>query len=291
MTTRDQTFDRLLTTIEQRERSTRRAAVLWTIVPALLAVAFLGYSVWRLETASRQVAELEDQAETARQELEASTRQLGEIGEQAKALTAALEERTAQNEAMRKETEALTRELEEQAARNAEIRREADQLRRELDETQALLARTLELSQYRFDVTPVTVKMISSRHPREAEILRFIIELREQGVGWHLGGQAPEDGFDSPSFAEFVLRQFRLAPGGATAGLTLLEASRRLYDTLPRARSPQVGDLVFYPSGYVMFYFVDRQDRPFVIGMTPFGIVALKWDFARIDGYRRPAAR
>jgi hypothetical protein len=46
--------------------------------------------------------------------------------------------------------------------------------------------------------------------------------------------------------------------------------------------------LVFYRTGYVMFYFTDQRNSPFVIGMTPFGILALDPDFARIIGYRRP---
>jgi hypothetical protein len=39
--------------------------------------------------------------------------------------------------------------------------------------------------------------------------------------------------------------------------------------------------------GYVLFYYLDREGRPFVIGMTPMGIAALEPEFATPVGYRR----
>ena len=66
-----------------------------------------------------------------------------------------------------------------------------------------------------------------------------------------------------------------------------MDASRRLFDNLPPTSTPTTGDLVFYPGGYALFYFDDRSEGPFVLGMTPFGITALKPDFAKPLGYRR----
>jgi hypothetical protein len=40
--------------------------------------------------------------------------------------------------------------------------------------------------------------------------------------------------------------------------------------------APRNGDLVFYRAGYAMFYFADPREGPFVLGMTPFGVAALK---------------
>jgi hypothetical protein len=48
---------------------------------------------------------------------------------------------------------------------------------------------------------------------------------------------------------------------------------------------------VFYPAGYALFWFVDRNNRPFVIGMTPTGIVALEPNFAERTGVGRPKYR
>jgi len=36
-----------------------------------------------------------------------------------------------------------------------------------------------------------------------------------------------------------------------------------------------------------MFYFADPREGPFVLGMTPVGIAALKSDFAKPVGYRQ----
>jgi hypothetical protein len=42
---------------------------------------------------------------------------------------------------------------------------------------------------------------------------------------------------------------------------------------------PRPGDLVVYQSGYTMFFFRDPADVEFVVGMTPFGVTALLYDF------------
>jgi hypothetical protein len=48
--------------------------------------------------------------------------------------------------------------------------------------------------------------------------------------------------------------------------------------------TPRAGDLLFYEAGYALFYFLEAGNRPFVIGMTPFGITSLKPDFAKPIG-------
>jgi hypothetical protein len=88
------------------------------------------------------------------------------------------------------------------------------------------------------------------------------------------------------------LREHGALPSADGAGEgDLLARSRRLFDTLPAAGSPEPGDLVFYPSGYVLFWYVDQRNQPFVIGMTPSGIIALEPDFAQRVGVRRPQYR
>src|SRR5205814_2106342 len=72
-----------------------------------------------------------------------------------------------------------------------------------------------------------------------------------------------------------------------TQSQSLSEASRSLDDKLPPTTQPRTGDLVFYPAGYAMFYVADPREGPFVLGMTPFGIAALKSDFAKPVGYRQ----
>jgi len=66
-----------------------------------------------------------------------------------------------------------------------------------------------------------------------------------------------QKGFDSPSFAAYLLEK---------NGLLAEPASAVRY----RLREPEVGPVAFHERGYTMFYFVDGQGQPFVIGMTPF---------------------
>lgn len=181
--------------------------------------------------------------------------------------------------------------LENQAAKHreqvAELRSQITSLERQLKETEARLEEATDLSRYVHPIDLVDMKIIYSRYPREARILTQIWFLRDRGVRWRLGGQSPAEGFDSPSFAAFILRELNLPGGDVRPGESILATSRRLLERLPPTSRPRVGDLVFYPGGYALFYFVDRREQPFVIGMTPSGITALKPDFARAEAFRR----
>jgi len=65
--------------------------------------------------------------------------------------------------------------------------------------------------------------------------------MKEREVNWKLGGSSPAEGFDSPSFAAYLLQK--------------------------------------HNTGYTMFLFEDRFRHPFCVGMTPAGIVALEINF------------
>ncbi|MBI3078710.1 MAG: C40 family peptidase [Deltaproteobacteria bacterium] len=160
-------------------------------------------------------------------------------------------------------------------------------LQGKLADAEARLKEATEFGRYIHPIDFVDVKMLFSRYPQEARVLERILNLRERGAKWRLGGQSPTEGFDSPSFAAFILRELNLPGGDVRPGVNLEATSRRLWERLPSAPQPRVGDLVFYPAGYALFYFVDQKQRPFVIGMTPFGIAALEPNFAKVVGYRR----
>lgn len=174
-------------------------------------------------------------------------------------------------------------------------RQEAERARVEVAELQsrvkaleAQLQQTTDLARFRHPIDLTDLKMIASRYPAAAGGLELIFSLREQGVRWRLGGRSPQEGFDSPSFAVYVLRRARLELlGPLTGGTDLVAASRMLMSALPRAETPGVGDLVFYPAGYALFRFDDLRGRPFVIGMTPQGIIALDPGFSQPVGAAR----
>jgi hypothetical protein len=85
----------------------------------------------------------------------------------------------------------------------------------------------------------------------------------------------------------YLLKQKRVSGIDLQPGESLSVASRSLSSKLPTTTQPRTGDLVFYSAGYAMFYFADPREGPFVLGMTPFGIAALKSDFAKPVGYRQ----
>lgn len=170
------------------------------------------------------------------------------------------EEVTILEDRLAKTREELETTSDQLSKRRKELETTSKQLKtvsKELEESRMLVHETL-----RIDF--VDLKVIYSLYPRQAELLEVILDLRKRGVGWGLHGTTPSEGFNSPVFAAYVLRQVSIG-----------------FNELVESSSPEVGDLVVYPAGYHLFYFKDKDNRPFVIGMTPLGIVALNPDFAK----------
>lgn len=240
-------FEELLARIERREATSRRRTVLLSIIPVVIAAVVLGGMTLGVRTLSQR-------SEVLRVEADGYRKAAG----------------TAQQELARQQEE-------------------VKKLQQRVDELEEQLRRTTDVARFRHDINFVDLKMIASRSPAAARALELILALRERRVGWRLGGRSPDEGFDSPSFAAYVLRQrLPASPAApATTGTDLIAASRALMQTLPRTDAPGVGDLVFYPAGYALFRFEDGRGRPFVIGMTPQGIVALKPEFSEPVGAAR----
>ncbi len=103
--------------------------------------------------------------------------------------------------------------------------------------------------------------------------------MKKNNVNYKPGGFSPEEGFDSAGFATYILVKHQLLiisdPYSSRYDLNLL---------LPSTIKPSIGDLIFYEPNYFLFYFQDVQHKPFVIGMTPLGILALDVNFAPIIG-------
>src|SRR5439155_133263 len=56
----------------------------------------------------------------------------------------------------------------------------------------------------------VDLKDTASKNPAEGRVLQLIFELKARKVAWKLGGTTPNEGFDSPSFAAYVLQSLHL---------------------------------------------------------------------------------
>jgi cell division protein FtsB len=143
------------------------------------------------------------------------------------------------------------------------------------------------LGRHIFQLYSLDMRTVSARYPREAQILERLVHLRRLGIRWYPLGQSLEEGFDSAGFAAFILRELRVPVAKIQLGENLFGVVSGIWTRLPPVHQPRPGDLVFYPDGYVFFYFEDQFRRPFVMGMTPFGIVPLVPDFAEVIGYRR----
>jgi hypothetical protein len=187
--------------------------------------------------------------------------------------------RTLQTEAEHARGEANKFETEADRARG-----EANELQQRVTSLEKQLQQTTDLNRFSHPIDFTDLKMIASRYPGAERGLELILTLRQRNVPWRLGGRSPSEGFDSPGFAAYVIQQVRPGLLARLASTDLVAASHTLKTTLPPTSTPQPGDLVFYPSGYALFRFDDRHNRPFVIGMTPQGILALDPDFSQSVG-------
>ena len=249
----------LLERIERREKSARIRAVSYSLLPVALTVVLLGYTASSVRNAQKQVDALKTEASTY----------------------------TTQIDTLKKNAETYKSQSQSLQGDTQNYKNQVTDLQAQLAEAQKTLSEAVNLSRAVRTIDYVNAKELASRFPGSESLLLDILELRQRRIKWKLGGQSPQEGFDSPSFAMYILRQKRASGIEPRPGESLSEASRSLYDRLPPINQPQTGDLVFYPAGYAMFYFADPREGSFVLGMTPFGITALKSDFAKPVGYRQ----
>jgi hypothetical protein len=162
-------------------------------------------------------------------------------------------------------------------------------LKASLASLESEMQQTARLSRFVHPIGMIDTKEIYSHAPPAvASVVGEVLEQANARIPWRLGGSSPQ-GFDSPGFAAFVLEKHGALEGIDLGGDSLPVArSERLFKALPAVDSPEPGDLAFYAAGYVLFWFRDQHGNPFVIGMTPSGIVGLNPDFATPRGYRRP---
>jgi len=249
----------LLERIERREKFARSRAVLYSLLPVVLTIVLLGYTAASVRNSQKE----------------------------ADALKAAATTYTTQIDALKKNAETYKTQSQSLQGDTENYKNQVTDLQAQLAEAQKTLSEAVNLSRALRSIDYVNAKELASRFPGSESLLLELLDPRQRRIKWKVGGQSPQEGFDSSSFAMYILRQKR-APGiELRPGESLSEASRSLYDKLPATTQPRTGDLVFYPAGYAMFYFADPREGPFVLGMTPFGITALKSDFAKPVGYRQ----
>ena len=249
----------MLERIERREKSARSRAVLYSLLPVALTVVLLGYTASSVRNAQKQVDDLKAEASTY----------------------------TTQIDTLKKNTETYKDQAQSQQGDAEKYKNQVTDLQAQLAEVQKSLSEAVNLSRSVRPLDYSNAKELASRFPGSESLLLDILELRQRRMKWKPGGQSAQEGFDSPAFAMYVLRQKHASGIEPKPGESLSDASHSMYEKLPPTNQPKTGDLAFYPAGYAMFYFTDPREGPFVLGMTPFGIAALKSDFAKPVGYRQ----
>ena len=249
----------MLERIERREKSARIRGILYSLLPVALTVALLGYTASSVRGAQEQVDALKKEASTY----------------------------TTQIDTLKKNAQDYKTQSQSLQGDSENYKNQVTDLQTQLAETQKALAEAVTLSRSVRPIDYANAKELASRFPGSESLLLELLELRQRRIKWKVGGQSPQEGFDSPTFAMYLLRQKRVSEIELQPGESLSEASRSLSKKLPPTTQPRTGDLVFYSAGYAMFYFADPREGPFVLGMTPFGIAALKSDFAKPVGYRQ----
>jgi len=247
----------LLDRIERREKSARSRAVLFSLLPVTLTVLLISYTASSLRNAQQQVDALKTEASTY----------------------------TSQIDTLKKNADSYKNQSQSLQGDTENFKNQVTDLQAQLTETQKTLSEAVNLSRALRPVDYANAKELASRFPGSESLLQEMLDLRQRRIKWKTGGQSTQEGFDSPSFAMYMLRQKHAQGIELRPGESLAEASRTLYEKLPPTTQPKTGDLAFYPGGYAMFYFTEPREGAFVLGMTPFGVTALKSDFFKTLGF------
>jgi hypothetical protein len=257
-------IESLARNVEQYEQKARRRAWLSTLVPLLFGGVLLGYTIWQVQFYGQKLTFVQGQLNETTQELGTTINDLENTREQlgqADTDLGAIQDQLAQTQ----------KDLEQ-------TRGELEKTKQELEEaTQALK----DVNVFIANSYPVDIFALKGglpgEYPPQEDVLLDITELQFMGTPWNRNGFSEEEGFNSPNFAVYMLQKHGIISDeyGPAA---------RPWEFLRPVTEPSMGDLVYYEGGYTMFYY-ELEDGPFVIGMTPIGILSLDPDFAPPLGY------
>lgn len=276
-----------LARLRDQDRKTRRNTILLTLIPIVVAAGLIAVTTWQVKSA----VALKTSAETAR---EHAVRERDDAVQQ-------LSETRGQIEAAQVTVRAVRRELDESQSRLTEARTAADaeraraqEVTERLKDVEKRLKEVGSLAPFAHRIGPEDMKgMYGSNPSRVVDAVNEMLNLKERGTPFNISGKELKDGLNSPMFMAHILSMTdRFRKPGA---MPLTEYSSDLFARLRGEAIPQgqlqPGDLVIYETGYTMMYARDYQNRPFVIGMTPAGILPLEPDFAKQTAWYRGIGR
>lgn len=144
------------------------------------------------------------------------------------------------------------------------------------------------LKNYKIDISAADIKSFMYIHEVGINLaFKKIIDLQNEEIRFSLHGVSLDQGFNSPAFMSYILVSIGVLESIESKSSNLAMKFNQVNDNY------QLGDIIIYKSGYCMMYFAstypnNNEYDSFVIGMTPFGVLALKPDFAEKVKILRP---
>jgi cell wall-associated NlpC family hydrolase len=269
MSTSSESANILLQQVQAHERRARRTALLLTLIPLVVAIVLIWVSV-------SQLSQMNEQLQAKKDDLADANTQLTNTQVQAKVYQDQLIKTQASLVQAQKDQDALKSQQADTSKHLSDLQNQYDSLKQEFDDL-INSARSLRSSAYQRDPLQA-LKLTADQYPRQSELVSDMLQ-NQKNVPWKLDGISPQEGFDSAGLAAYMLQKYKLISQPAS------DARSVLPKLLKQESQPRVGDVVFYELGYTMFYYLDERGDPFVVGMTPLGILALKPDFAKVLSY------
>lgn len=277
MTISDHELKSLANRTEQHERLARKRAWLFSLLPIFFAGLLLGYTIWQVQKAARELASVEAKLSDTNAQLVSASQELSTLRTQVPDMQATLDSTTSQLTEAQSALATATVLLDQAQAELATAKSELATAQSELDSARIF-------AQHAVQIDPMAFKGLESEGTPQARLLLYILKMQNNtDIRWNPSGASITEGFDSPNFATYVMGQLDLLPANYTPG-------GKPWKFLHQVNWPANGDIVYYASGYTMFYFELTSHRSgetqrFVIGMTPLGILSQEMEFAEILGY------
>jgi len=241
------------------------------------------YFAWRISEDQRRLSQLEQANQVLQEDMEDYQQRLkitaGQLDMMLSAITQARMQRDSGQKALREmedrvaESRLAREALEEQALA---YRVQIEYLSHTLVQVETALEEAANLPDYRYPGSYERVaEFIARAYPAQSEILIGMVDTLGD-TKWKFAGSDPGEGLDSEGMAVYLLVNCGLTddPAAVERG--------QFTENLERADQPEVGDLVQYEDEYYMFYFLDQEGSPFVVGMTPYGLQLFRFEFKEV---------
>ena len=169
------------------------------------------------------------------------------------------------------------------------------QLESKIDSLNQILGNISNLSNYLMDVDFLDIKPLYGVNSKVAEILVKLLMIKNSNPKFKYEATAAdsfinENEYSSPSLMIHVLSINGILRNGVSNRVEL-EAFFKS-NVVTNIGQYQIGDVIFYETGYVMMYIQLENQLPykeFCIGMTPLGVLTLRPDFGKIIKIVRPS--